>query len=399
MDDVMQSDGTIKRQQVSKKLEVDYGGEYRTKASVRKFAQQALAPINSGLLIPKSTMLLTEFIEKVYIPEHVEKLHAASIKQYKDIWRNRVKARIGGYTLREFRTFHGQQIMDKIAERDGLGHSSLCHARAFLSGAFKEALRKGYLEGYSGAKHEPANPMQNVKVPATPQAETDTYAYSPDETKAMLSVLRDPAWTIVLTAARTGLNKAEIRGLRWEDFGGQTLTVRRSVWNKFENAPKTRHRKAPVPVRKQLAAALEAHRVRMGKLAQPSLPIFQAGNGKPLNLDNLVRRVIVPALTRCAVCGKREEEHKPEAHLFERDNSLPRWHGWHAFRRGLATTLNSRGVDDKDIQGIMRHSDIRLTQNIYMKSLSKSRIAAMDTLESTDETCTVLAPSPKGPVN
>jgi len=27
----------------------------------------------------------------------------------------------------------------------------------------------------------------------------------------------------------------------------------------------------------------------MGKLAQPNLPIFQAGNGKPLNLDNLVK--------------------------------------------------------------------------------------------------------------
>jgi integrase len=276
--------------------------------------------------------------------------------------------------------------MDKIAERDGLGHSSLCHARAFLSGSFKEALRKGYLEGYTGAKHEPANPMQNVKVPETPDAETDTYAYSPDEIKALLSVLKDPAWTVVLTAARTGLCKAEIRGLRWQDFDGQTLTVRRSVWNKFENAPKTRHRKAPVPVRKQLADALEMHRLRMGKLAEPDLPIFQGGTGRPLNLDNLVNRVIKPALSRCTVCRKSEEEHKPEGHVFERDTSLPQWHGWHAFRRGVATTLKSLGVDDKDIQGIMRHSDIRLTQNISMKSLSKSRIAAMDTLE-TDESC------------
>jgi hypothetical protein len=154
-DDVIQPDGTYKRKQVCKKLEVPYGREYRTSGSVQKFADKILSPINNGLLTPRSTMSLTEFIEKVYIPEHVEKLHAASIKQYKDIWRNHVKARVEGYTLREFRTYNGQQIMDKIAERDGLGHSSLCHARAFLSGAFKEALRKGYLEGYSGAKHEP----------------------------------------------------------------------------------------------------------------------------------------------------------------------------------------------------------------------------------------------------
>jgi len=56
-------------------------------------------------------------------------------------------------------------------------------------------------------------------------------------------------------------------------------------------------------------------------------------------------------------------------------------------------------VDDKDIQGIMRHSGIRLTQNIYMKSLSKARIAAMDTLESADELCNDCATITKGQVN
>jgi hypothetical protein len=71
------------------------------------------------------------------------------------------------------------------------------------------------------------------------------------------------------------------------------------------------------------------YKLRMGKLAQPNLPIFQARNGQPLNLDNLARRVIVPALSRCAVCQKQEDEHKPERHVFERGRVLPRWHGWH----------------------------------------------------------------------
>jgi hypothetical protein len=47
-----------------------------------------------------------------------------------------------------------------------------------------------------------------------------------------------------------------------------------------------------------LAEALEAHRLRSGKLAQPNLPIFHAGNGKPLNLDNLVRRIVVPRMEK-----------------------------------------------------------------------------------------------------
>jgi integrase len=41
----------------------------------------------------------------------------------------------------------------------------------------------------------------------------DTYAYSLDEVKRMLAVLKEPDWTVVLTAALTGLRKGEIRGL------------------------------------------------------------------------------------------------------------------------------------------------------------------------------------------
>jgi integrase len=179
-----------------------------------------------------------------------------------------------------------------------------------------------------------------------------------------------------------------------EGFDGRGLSVRRSVWGTQKlaaeidpqscawggvaNAPKTKRSAAPIPVVKQLADALEAHRLRMGKLA--TKPIFQAGNGKLLNLDNLVRRAIVPALSRCAVCRKREDEHKPEAHLFERDNSLPHWHGWHAFRRGLATNLHALRVADKEIQAILRHSSVNLTQDVYIKSVSESQVSAMDAL-------------------
>jgi len=153
------------------------------------------------------------------------------------------------------------------------------------------------------------------------------------------------------------------------------------VWNNVTNEPKTKNRRAPVPAVKLLADALETHRLRMHKLAAG--PIFQAGNGKPLNLENLVNRVIKPALSRCAVCQKREGEHKPEGHLFERDKSLPQWHGWHAFRRGLATNLHALGVNDKEIQAILRHSNVKLTQNIYIKSVDESRVSAMNTLSQT----------------
>lgn len=75
-------------------------------------------------------------------------------------------------------------------------------------------------------------------------------------------------------------------------------------------------------------------------------PIFQGGNGKPLNLDNLARRLIIPAIQKCVKCKKSKAEHKPEGHMLELDKTL-QWRGWHGFRRGLATNLHAIHVDDK----------------------------------------------------
>jgi len=381
------TDATGKRIQKCEKLKVAYGGEYRTRRSVQPFIDEIIAPLNSGLLNPQATMLVTEFVDTIYLPEHVEKkLRPASLKQYRDVWRNHLKNRMGKLTLRSFRTVHGEQMLSDIAAKAKLGRSSLRHCKAFLSGAFKQAKRLGILDGL--------NPIQDTSIPNVPEASEDTYAYSLGEIKSMLAVLPEPARTIVLTAAFSGLRKSELRGLTWGSYNGEQLSVDRSVWNSTENVPKTKRSRSPVPVVRPLAEALEVHRLRAGVLAQPALPIFQAGNGKPLNLDNIVRRVINPALSPCAVCKMQADEHLPDGHTFQRDSSLPLWHGWHAFRRGLATNLHTLGVDDKTIQAILRHSTIGLTQNIYIKSVNESQVSALDSLSEKFEICNDHATNP-----
>jgi integrase len=356
-DDVMQPDGTIRRKQVCKKLKVEYGGDYRTQKSVQPFVAEILTPLNGGLLNPQSTMLVSEFVERIYLSEYVDKnLRAATKKQYRDIWENHLKPRMGKLTLRGFRTVHGEQMLAQIAAQAKLGRSSLRHCKAFLSGSFKQAKRLGILDGL--------NPIMDVSIPRVPEAEEDTYAYNIPEIKAMLALLEEPTRTVVLTAALTGLRKSELRGLTWDSFNGKELSVTRSVWNGTVSEPKTRRSRSPIPVVQQLADALEAHRLRMGVLAQPTLPIFQAGNGKPLNLDNLARRIIAP---------------------------IARWHGWHAFRRGLATNLHALGVDDKTIQAILRHSNVGLTMNVYVKSVNESQVSAMDALSEKLGICNDLA--------
>jgi len=153
-----------------------------------------------------------------------------------------------------------------------------------------------------------------------------------------------------------------------------TLRVTRSVWHGHVGEPKTERSKAPVPVIAPLARLLDVHRLRCGNPV--SGPIFANSFGRPLDLEYVQRTVIA------------------EAFYPEKQPPVVEWHGWHAFRRGLATNLNRLGVDDKVIQAILRHSNITTTQNIYIKSVPADSVAAMKQLESL--LCANCAPAEEG---
>jgi len=79
---------------------------------------------------------------------------------------------------------------------------------------------------------------------------------------------------------------------------------------------------------------------------------------RPLDLDNLSRREIPQYINGA-------------------------WFGWHAFRRGLGTRLNEAGVDDTDIQSILRHADVSTTQAYYILPNHERAQAGMKKLEKT----------------
>jgi integrase len=349
-DNVRQPDGSIKWQQVCKKLAVPYGDRYRSKASVRQFVADVLGPVNGGQLSPNSTMPVVEFVDQVWMPYIAGQVRAYTLKNYKHLWARHLRDRIGKVTLRDCRTKHIVDLLGDVARPSEFSKSTLQHLKNLLSAIFRDAKQLGYLDSI--------NPVLGVKLPRTVREMEDTYAYSLAELQTMLLVLGEPARTVVLCAGLTGLRKSELTGLRVADYTGKELLVSRSIVNGDTNETKSKSSRAPVPVIESLADALDAHIKRMDVLAKPNAPLFRAGNGAPLNLKNLVSRTIVPALVGTGVI----------------------WRGWHAFRRGLATVLHQAGVPDKDISTICRHSNVAITQGLYIKSVSESQIAAMNVL-------------------
>jgi hypothetical protein len=141
------------------------------------------------------------------------------------------------------------------------------------------------------------------------------------------------------------------RGLAPNFHGPITPGTRFGLKNQWGKAPLMSQRQKVKSARTGACALrrmLDAHRTRCGN--PTTGPMFATMDGrKAVRASNLVNRQILPVLNACH-CGKTAGDHAKADHKFERNTSLPQWHGWHPFRRGLAANLHDLGIDDKTIQ-------------------------------------------------
>ena len=331
-----------------------------------------MATINNGVVVAERIVTICDFVDRVYLPWIEQHKRPSTAKDYRDIWEDHLKPHCGKVWLKDTRTYHVQGWLNAIGSGpEKLSRNTLKHIKSVVSAIFTLAKQLDYFQGKNPARDTATNPD------ATEPRET--YAYTLEEVQAILSVLPEPAATAFAVAAFMGLRHGEIQGLVWENYRDGETHISRSIWNGHVTAPKTRKGRAPVPVIRQLAERLELHRLRSGS---PQLgPIFANSLGKPLNMNNLLGRVILPILECCESCRKAKAEHKGVDHGFKLDGRLPQWHGWHAARRGLGSNLYRLGVPDMVIQRILRHANVSTTAT-YIKTVAEDVRNAMVKLEN-----------------
>ena len=290
-------------------------------------------------------MEVIPFVETEYLPHVISTLSASTVAGYKKLWRA-YRRYVEPSTL-EMRPCEAQNILRSIAlNNPHLGSRSLSHTKALFSGIWSFAVCMGVVD---------SNPWRMVKLPKAHEP-GETTAYSPGEVAAMMKALPPPYDLLILFFACSGCRKSEVRGAQWGDFSDcyTTLSIARAVWGTVIKDTKTRASRANIPIVPELATRLAALR---GKAAAGAF-VFHNRDGRSLDLDNACRRIIVPALKKAGIS----------------------WSGFHGFRRGLATILHSRSVPDKEIQRILRHSDLATTMRCYVKALPESTRAAMAAL-------------------
>ena len=87
---------------------------------------------------------------------------------------------------------------------------------------------------------------------------------------------------------------------------------------------------------------------------------FHSGAGEHLDFDKLGQRVVRPAVESLRL----------------------EWHGWHGFRRGIASNLYELGANDKIVQRILRHAKPHVTRERYIKAFDPAVLAAMKQMEA-----------------
>jgi integrase len=99
--------------------------------------------------------------------------------------------------------------------------------------------------------------------------------------------------------------------------------------------------------------------------------MFHSGGGEPMDLDKLAQQVI-----------------RPVVELIGLD-----WHGWHGFRRGIASNLYELGADEKIVQRVLRHAKAHVTKDRYIKAFDPAVLAAMKRMETTLDAMKPCAPT------
>ena len=325
----------------------------------RRLADEFLSNcgVNTGKLKAESIMTLGHFVNHFWLPHVDSHMKPSTRNGYRHVWYGWLEPECGQIRLRDMKKATATQIVEKIAKERQFVISNARKLKWTLVSILNLAVDREILE---------FNPIRQLKLPRCKPSE-DSYAYSLEEINHILNLLSGRNHAIAATFAFTGVRPGELRGLRWENFNGSEIRVTHSVWNRDVDEPKTKNSKATIPIIPLLADILTGYRKAIGE--PESGWLFEGRPGKPIDLHNLANRTIRALLK-------------------------DRWHGWYAFRRGLATNLYRMGIEAKTIQGILRHSRIQTTLNYYVQPVPEAQVQALQQLGEMFTRC-----SPDGRVN
>lgn len=330
--------------------------QYRCERDLADLVDEKLSGVRAADKCAESSSPFVDYVERVYLPFVERSKKASTYAGYATYWNRYLKPRVAKYALRDFTVAVVSELLEDIANTHAVNTDTIGKVRSILSAIFTYAMGKGHYPSKSAAD----NPASRALIPETATKPQDTVAATREDVGAILAHLAKKGLTLeraaVALVAFTGVRPGEARGLRWEDWNRAKaqIHVTRSVWHAVEGTTKTEQSNRYVAVAKEeLRPILSA--LWNAQDCPISGYILARNDGDRVNLDNMSKRTIIPALSRCAVC-KQAETAKHVDHKFERDESLPRWHGWYSLRRFHGTRVREEAGNTETMSKALGNS-------------------------------------------
>ncbi len=247
-----------------------------------------------------------------------------------------------------------QRWLKSLNEAKGLAWTTISKIRGIMLRIYKVGLRHEYVS---------KNPVLHVETRS--KSTYRAIIITPAHTVAILKSLPSPLhYALVLTCAATALRSSEILALRWSDVLWHEGRIRISKrWAKGEDGEtKTDASDGYVPLHPVLAGHLRAwlKQTLHAKETDFIFPSMRAQGRKPLCSSIFVADYLRPAAKKAGV-------HIEDGQRF----------GLHNLRHSLSNWLvNKAKVEPKTVQGILRHSKIQTTLDLYTQEDSDETRAA-----------------------
>src|SRR5258708_3437533 len=279
---------------------------------------------------------------------------ANTISHVEHVVRAYLVPRFGNEIAEDIKPLDIQRWFKSLRETGGLAWTTIAKMRGVMSRIYKVGILH---------EHVAKNPVLHVETRS--KSAYRAIIITPAQTVAILKSLPSPLhYTLVLTCAATALRSSEILALRWSDvlWGEGRIRISKR-WAKGEDGEtKTDVSDGYVPLHRVLAGHLRAwqRQTPHAKETDFVFPSLRARGRKPLSSSVFVADHLRPAAKKAGV-------HIEDGQRF----------GLHNLRHSLSNWLvNKAKVEPKTEQGILRHSKIQTTLDLYTQEDSDEKLAA-----------------------
>jgi integrase len=334
--------------------------------TVLRLRDERVKPLNQGMLAFGSATDFNTFVQQTYIATEMPLLATTTQQRYRGVLDKYLLPRFGSYLLRELTPAVLQKYFStEIADaHPTLGWESKDKIRDVLASVIKKAAQKyGLLD---------RNPMDMIQLPRNDVGRRRKMPFlTPEQFDELIRLVPEPYATMVYVAIYTGLRISELVALTWGDLGCDSISVDKRYCRGDLSRPKSRASDATIAVDRavierihrlkrltvDVKAGCAVRHYRLVKKDGPSDLVFQSvRTGRPMRDNNILTRFLKPA---------------------GREIGLG-FVNWRCLRTSRATWMVQAGANVKDVQGLMRHSQIQTTLDVYAQQVPESQRRAIE---------------------